>query len=184
MIYLATTKKLTQKCLRISSSFVIIFVWTGSSFFRQTLMLRCIFTLKCHQLYILRCNTVLNRYRWLSEMYPCTPRSFKIGITIMLLASFRSSRSEMFFKKGVFKNFAKFTGKHLCQSLFVNKISGLWPATLLKKKLWHKGFPVSFMKFLRTSFFIEHLLVGAYLFLQCMQYQNMTPSTVFHILER
>ena len=117
-------------------------------------------------------------------MYPCTPRSFKIGITNMLLAYFRSSRSEVFFKKGVFKNFAKFTGKHLCQSLFVNKISGLRPATLLKKKLWHKSFPVNFMKFLRTPFFIEHLLVGAYLFLQCMQYQNMTPSAVFHILER
>ena len=27
----------------------------------------------------------------------------------------------MFCKKGVFKNFTKFTGKHLCQSLFFNK---------------------------------------------------------------
>ena len=27
-------------------------------------------------------------------------------------------------KKGVIKNFAKFTGKHLCQSLF-NKVAGL-----------------------------------------------------------
>ena len=98
----------------------------------------------------------------------------------MLLASFRSSRSEVFFEKGVFKNFAKFTGKYLCQSLFVNKISGLRPATLLKKKLWHKGFPVSFMKFLRTSFFIEHLLVGAYLFLQCMQYQNDSINSFSH----
>ena len=32
---------------------------------------------------------------------------------------------EMFYKKGVFKNFAKFTGKHPCQSLFFNKIAGL-----------------------------------------------------------
>ena len=30
----------------------------------------------------------------------------------------RSSRSQMFFKIGFLKNFAKFTGKHLCQSLF------------------------------------------------------------------
>ena len=29
----------------------------------------------------------------------------------------RSSRSQMFFKKGVFKNFAIFTGKHLCWNL-------------------------------------------------------------------
>ena len=28
-------------------------------------------------------------------------------------------------KKGVLKNFAKFTEKHLCQSLFFNKIAGL-----------------------------------------------------------
>ena len=28
-------------------------------------------------------------------------------------------------KKGVLKNFAKFTGKHLRQSLFFNKVAGL-----------------------------------------------------------
>ena len=31
------------------------------------------------------------------------------------------------------------------------------PATLLKKRLWHKCFLVNFVKFLRTPFFIEHL---------------------------
>ena len=31
------------------------------------------------------------------------------------------------------------------------------PATLLKKRLWHRCFNVNFVKFLRTSFFIEHL---------------------------
>ena len=34
----------------------------------------------------------------------------------------RSSRAEVFCKKGVLKNIAKFTGKHLCQSLFFNKV--------------------------------------------------------------
>ena len=53
--------------------------------------------------------------------------------------------------KGVLKNFTKFTGKHLCQSVFFNK------ETLLKKRLWHRYFPVDFVKFLRTPFFIEHL---------------------------
>ena len=33
----------------------------------------------------------------------------------------------------------------------------LRPATLLKKRLWHRCFPVNFVKFLRTPFFIEHL---------------------------
>ena len=34
----------------------------------------------------------------------------------------RSSRSQMFFKKGVLKNFANITEKHLCWSLFLIKL--------------------------------------------------------------
>ena len=64
---------------------------------------------------------------------------------------------KMFCKKGVLRNFTKITGKHLCQSLFFNKVPGLRLATLLKKRLWHRCFLVSFVKFLRTPFFIEHL---------------------------
>ena len=70
---------------------------------------------------------------------------------------FISSRPEVFCRKGVLSNFAKFTGKHLCQSLFFNKVAGLRPATLLTKRLWHRCFPVNFAKFLRTLCFTEHL---------------------------
>ena len=65
-------------------------------------------------------------------------------------SSFRSSRPDVFYKKGALRNFTKFTGKHLCQSLFSNKVAGLTPATLLKKRLWQRCFPVNFVKFLRT----------------------------------
>ena len=54
----------------------------------------------------------------------------------------------MFFKIDVLKNFVKFTGNHLCQRLFFNKVAGL----RLKQ-----NFPVNFVKFLRTPYFIEHL---------------------------
>ena len=37
----------------------------------------------------------------------------------------RSSRFEMFCRKCVLRNFAKFTEKHLCQSLFLNKVEAL-----------------------------------------------------------
>ena len=37
--------------------------------------------------------------------------------------------------RGVLRNFTKFTGKQLCQSLFPNTVAGLGPATLLKKRL-------------------------------------------------
>ena len=33
----------------------------------------------------------------------------------------------------------------------------LKPATLLKKRHWHRCFPVNFAKFLRTPFLTEHL---------------------------
>ena len=39
----------------------------------------------------------------------------------------KRSCPEMFSKKGVIRNFTKFTGKLLCQSLFFNKVSGLKP---------------------------------------------------------
>ena len=37
---------------------------------------------------------------------------------------YRSSRPEVFCKKGVLRNFAKFTGKRLCQSVFFDKVTG------------------------------------------------------------
>ena len=59
--------------------------------------------------------------------------------------------TKVFYQKRVLKNLAKFTGKYLCQTLFFNKVEGLRPAILLKKRLWHRCFPVNFAKFLRTG---------------------------------
>ena len=36
---------------------------------------------------------------------------------------FRSTRPEVFCKKSVLRNFTKLRGKHLCQSLFFNKVA-------------------------------------------------------------
>ena len=66
-----------------------------------------------------------------------------------------SSHQKCSVKKGVLKNFAKFTGKHRSQSLFLNKVAGSTPATLLKKRLWHRCFPVNFAKFLRMSMLLN-----------------------------
>ena len=52
----------------------------------------------------------------------------------------RSSHWRCSVKKGVLRNFPKFTRKHLCQILSFNKVTGLSPATLLKKRLWHRCF--------------------------------------------
>ena len=46
---------------------------------------------------------------------------------------FRSSRSQMYFKIRVLKNVTIFITKKLCRSLFLIKLAGLMPATLLKR---------------------------------------------------
>ena len=51
---------------------------------------------------------------------------------------------------------SKFTWKHLRLSLFFNKVASR-PATLLKKRLRYRCFPVNFAKFLGTPFLTEHL---------------------------
>ena len=66
--------------------------------------------------------------------------------------SLRTSHRRCSVRKYVLRNFAKFAGKHLCQSLSLNKVEGLKSGTLSKKRLWHWCFPVNFVKFLRTHF--------------------------------
>ena len=72
---------------------------------------------------------------------------FKYGSHI-----FRSINQTCSVRKGVPRNFAEFAGKYLCQSPFFNKVAGLRPVTLLKKRLWHRCFPANFVKFRRTPF--------------------------------
>ena len=60
----------------------------------------------------------------------------------------RTSRLRMFFKMGVIKNSAIFTGKPLCWSLFLIKLQG-W-------RLQYRCFPLDITRSLRITFFIEH----------------------------
>ena len=70
---------------------------------------------------------------------------------LRLYASATSSHQRCSMKKGVLRNFAKFTGKHLCQSLFFNKVAG-WGLQFDLKRLWHRCFPKNFAKFIRAPF--------------------------------
>ena len=56
-----------------------------------------------------------------------------LGTNICRLGKVRSSRPEPFCKKGVLRNVVKFTGKHLCQSLFFNKAADLRCPSSLKQ---------------------------------------------------
>ena len=63
----------------------------------------------------------------------------------------RSSHLELFCKKCVLRNFAKFTGKHLCQSLFFNKIVGL-ACNLIKKETLAQVFSCEFCEVSKNTF--------------------------------
>ena len=60
----------------------------------------------------------------------------------MLYFICRNSHPEIFCKKSVLKNFVKFTGKHVCESLFFN----------IKSRLYNSCFTVNFFKIFRTFF--------------------------------
>ena len=87
----------------------------------------------------------------------------------------RSNHRRCFVRKGVLRNFAKFTGKHLCQSLFFNKASGPRPATLLKGTL-AQVFSCEFYKISKRTFFTEHLREYA-------SVQNSDNNTMISILQ-
>ena len=62
-------------------------------------------------------------------------------VGVSFLIKFRGSRllcSQMFFKVGDLKNFAYFTGKHLCRSLALRSKAN----NFIKKRLQHRCFPV------------------------------------------
>ena len=59
----------------------------------------------------------------------------------------------MFFRIVVLKNFAMFTGKHLCWRFFLIKLQAFRPPSGLQ----HRCFPVKFAAFLRTPFFTEQV---------------------------
>ena len=74
---------------------------------------------------------------------------YTLGVFIDLSKSFdtvkRSSHPEVFCIQVIFRNLAKFTGKHRCQSLCQSL------------RLWHMFFPVNFARSLLTPFFTELL---------------------------
>ena len=69
----------------------------------------------------------------------------------------RNIHRKRYVRKGVLRNFVKFSGKRMCQSLFFDKLQAWGLVTLLKKRFWQRCFPVNFAKFLRTPFPAEHL---------------------------
>ena len=63
----------------------------------------------------------------------------------------RGSRSQIFFIIGALKNFAKFTGKHLCGSLFKKTLLKDFIKKFIKNRLQH-SYSSEFCKFFKNIF--------------------------------
>ena len=70
----------------------------------------------------------------------------------MRISKLRNLKLEVLYKKGVLKNFARFSGEHLCRSLFLSKVGELRPATLLTKRVRLMYFSVNFAVFYKSTF--------------------------------
>ena len=68
----------------------------------------------------------------------------------------RSTRPDIFCKKGVLRNFTKFTVKHLCQCLFFNKVAVEVACNFTKKETLVQVFSCEFCKISKNTFFTEH----------------------------
>ena len=75
----------------------------------------------------------------------------------------RSSRSDVFCKKSVLRNFAKFTGKHLCQGIFFNKVDTLLKqaCNVIKKETLAQVFSCDFWEISKNTFLYRALPVAA-----------------------
>ena len=77
------------------------------------------------------------------------------------MQALRSNRLQMFFKTGVFKNFAIFTGKSLCLSLFLIKSLTWRFATLIKKETPTHVFFCEYCEIFQSNFFYRTPPVAA-----------------------
>ena len=64
---------------------------------------------------------------------------------------FQKQSSKGVLKKGVLRNFTKFTGKHLCQSLFFNKVAGS-ACNSIKKETLPQVFFCEFYEISKNTF--------------------------------
>ena len=111
----------------------------------QLLIFRKLRKSKCKKIYI--CRRPLKFWLQNIRNYNLQQNRRFLQHTSRIIYLVRSSHQRCSVKKDVLRNFTKLTGKHMCQSLFFNKVSGLRAATLFKKRFWHRCFRLNLLNF-------------------------------------
>ena len=120
-------------------------------------------------------------------------KRFKLILIFCLLPNifsyFQKQPPEVFCKKKVFLEISPNSQENTCARVsFLIKLQAP-PATLLKKRLWHRCFAVSFAKFLRTLFsqntsgqLLLYFPASSYAFSLCLHFKEFQPMLIKVIL--
>ena len=102
-------------------------------------------------------NTLKKIIRWTHNSKPVRFKSSLLVILWRIVrTTYRSSHRRCSVGKGVLRNYAKFTRKHLCQSIFFNNVAGLFVQLYLKKDSGTSDFQRILRDF-KNTFFKKHL---------------------------
>ena len=104
----------------------------------------------CWSLFSINLPALRLHHGYFSMKMFCLKNTFLIAETVVRRCSIRKAPLE------ISQNLQENT---CVRESFLIKLqaSGVRPATLIRKTLWYRCFPVNFAKFLRTPFFKEHL---------------------------
>ena len=92
---------------------------------------------------------IVEKIVWLKEIFTNSAIFFQVD---------RSSRPDGFCKKALFRNFAKITGKNLCQNLYFNKVQA---SNIIKIETLEQVFSCEFCKISKNAFSYRKPLVAA-----------------------
>ena len=98
-----------------------------------------------------------------------------ISMLCSILQQFKNNHSQIFFKIGVLKNFAIFTGKHMCWSLFLIEMQTF--RSLLKRDSNTYVFLWILRNFYKQLFHDEHLS-WLLLAIVCVRWVKRKPATL------
>ena len=95
---------------------------------------------------------------WSNTLQPLN--LYRLINTSSCFVKFRISHQRCSVRKSVLRNFTKFTGKHLCQSLFFNKVTGL-ACNFIQKETLAQVLFCEFCEISKSAFLTEHVRVTA-----------------------
>ena len=136
-------------CLRKSCLLEEKLVFTSSRQSRQTPR----WTLIHWGLYTLRLMSYLRKEKqWKQSWSLLLQKTSKEKKSKDNLKAFNKQSPDVFCKKSVPRNIAKFTGKYLCQRLFLIKLQALFYRTTQDDRFWQSG---NFLDLFQISHYLE-----------------------------